>query len=154
VLRRVPLDEACGGATGFSPWGSTSESSLWQGAEGSAPGHFQVSTSFTAFEITKVLRLFAILLQRDNKKTLSFQSIPLGRSHQGLPIEKGDFHLHLSPRFCLLFRNIFRKRMVLFSLQRFYEKDRLQIRKKDFGNLAAFFSQRNHVKPLFWGPKS
>jgi hypothetical protein len=23
VLRRVPPDEACGGATGFSPWGST-----------------------------------------------------------------------------------------------------------------------------------
>ena len=23
MLRRVPPDEACGGATGFSPWGST-----------------------------------------------------------------------------------------------------------------------------------
>ncbi len=54
AYRRQALRRA---GTGFSPWGSTSESSLWQGAIGSAPGHFQVSTAFTAFDITKILRL-------------------------------------------------------------------------------------------------
>jgi hypothetical protein len=56
-LRRRQARRSLWRSTGFSPWGSTSESSLWQGAEGSAPGHFQVSTPFTAFEITKILRL-------------------------------------------------------------------------------------------------
>jgi len=34
VLRRVPPDEACGGATGFSPWGSTPSPLVGEGEDG------------------------------------------------------------------------------------------------------------------------
>jgi len=166
VLRRVPPDEACGGATpacrnglrragtGSSPWGSTSEPPLWQEADGSAPGHFQVSTSFTAFEITKILRLLLSSSRGTIKKPSLSRVYPWVVPIKVSPSRKVIFTFIWVPGSAFSSETSFVRGWSCFPSRDFTKKTAFKSEKRTSVTFLPSFPKGTTWNPFFCGPKS